>query len=352
MIMPENRNQFVIDSNMFINNFLNKRTITSDDIKKLQYIVYNKYNENDPLVQNFFNVFSNACYWIMNNDTIKNAFLIPDNLPNYKNQKIVQAYKNTIHPFHSVINDFIYATVYGSATHIKKVIELCNSTGNIKDYTFMNQLIDYFDKANDSMILNATMDRNIYYPIEGEIYEYLHLKEENFTSPRYEEFVRKLKVGLEEDDYDYIDEKTSYKKTLTGNIGELLAVKELMNKPNFIYSARDVGRYAGYDASYYEIIERLREIKSTFKSVNEPEDIIFVGSTERRRIHKYLNESEGNEEYAILRLFLNENNFSIEHVLFLVPIDEYTFIDEYNNVYEQQPNQENIYIRKKPINKC
>jgi hypothetical protein len=120
---------------LFINKFFNRKDITNDELNYIQYTVYNKYNINDPLVINFFNVFSQICFEIINNDTIKNAFNLPENVPNYKDQKIVQAYNNTIYPYHTIINEFIYATVSGYATNIKKVIAYVFFTTATKNLT-------------------------------------------------------------------------------------------------------------------------------------------------------------------------------------------------------------------------
>lgn len=354
MILPNNRNNFVINSNVFLNKFVNKKDIDYKEMRYLQNIVYDKFNANDPLVQNFFTVFSQLCYEIVNNNTIKNAFSISDNLPNYKNQKIVQAYNNTIYPYHRVINDFIIASVYGSATYIKKVIELCSSTNKNYDYSFMNELINMFDTLDADMLSNAINNKETYYPIDFEINEYKHLNDPNYTSQRYNEFVKELKSSYlpDDPDIDFIDEKNQYRKKLTGRIGELLVVNKLQNKPYFIHSAKDVGNFTGFDASFYENKEYLCEIKSTFENVNNETDIIFVGSTEKRRIARYLkNNDNTNENYVLIRVFINEN-YKIEYELFLKPIDEYTFIDQYHNIYEQDPNYNNAFKRKKMINKC
>ena len=72
----------------------------------------------------------------------------------------------------------------------------------------------------------------------------------------------------------------------------------------------------------------------------------------KRRIARYLkNNDNTNEDYVLIRAFINEN-YKIEYELFLKPIDEYTFIDQYHNIYEQDPNYNNAFKRKKMINKC
>lgn len=355
MILPEDKSKFVIDSNLFINKFVNRKDITREELNYIQYTVYNKYNINDPLVINFFNVFSQICFEIINNDTIKTAFNLPENVPNYRDQKIVQAYNNTIYPYHTIINEFIYASVYGYATNIKKVIELCKETNKNYDFSFMNQIIDYFEKTKGDIILDATTPRPIYYPLEFEINEYSHLNDQNHRSMRYEEFVKELKAKYSDDDpdLDFLDEKKSYKKLLTGRIGETLYCNEIHNKEFFIYSAKDVGNHTGFDASYFENIEQLREIKSTFEKVDSDKDVFFVGSTERTRISEYLKSGKANktENYKVIRVFLNEN-YKIEYVLFLDPVDEHTFIDKYHNVYEQDENNPSVFTRKKMISKC
>ena len=353
-LREEEIGKFCNDANSFLYKVANNIPIPREEYTHIQGIVYDDRNKDIQAIKDFFTVFSNICYGIFNNPELVNAFKIPDTLITYKEQKIIQAYRNNVTPHHTLINEFIIASVYGDATYAKKVIALCEQAHSNLDMTFIQNIINFFKNADNDMIFNAHASRPVYLSLEEEIKEYQNLSNPDFTSQRYSDFYSNLELSakLYNWDFDQIDPKHEYRKTLTGNIGELLVHNNLKNTLYYIFTARDVGNFAGFDMSNFSTKENLIEIKSTFSDVSADSDIFFLGTTEYERLGKTLTSYKDTrkEQYFIYRVFIGDD-FKIKRLLALRPISQDVFRDDLGNTYEinNSYSEKKVYERKKQI---
>ena len=330
----EERNIYIRFTTYFVNCFDNNFDVdrnVADTIRSFNFLY-----PNDSAVIEFLCLFTNRIIGLYSNNDLKSVFNIDPILINYKEQKFSQAYERITGDINYYINLVINNGNCGRACQTRSLLDALDRS-NIKiDKEFILKVCDFYDNLTVDFAKNISFKKNIYYSLEDEIKEYELAKSGNINTERFISFKNDKNSNNDDDsDFDYTNPEHEYSKLVMGNIGEILLARDLRGTPYFIHTAKDVGNFAGFDMYNMNVLELLMEVKSTFRSKDDLEDIFFMGTTEKERLKKSLNEYKKtrNEQYVIKRVFLN-SNYEIDELLTLYPVDEYTFRTYDNKVYE------------------
>lgn len=231
------------------------------------------------------------------------------------------------------------------------------------------ELLKYLYNAFKENWLNNDPEKKYTYNID--------INNANLTAEQ-KECTEEEQNNIENDiDMDYIlykkNEKIKeIKNDLIGKVGELYFQKELITNKSInkklklshlIHASKEIGDGLGYDIygireDNGHIVEVLTEIKTTLKTFDNENNIIYISKNE---FNKYLTEQENpNIEYYVIRIHINEYAKNINNIVShysilkfdkntnnLIDINNQNLIYFYNGTNN---NGEYCYSRYKPEN--
>lgn len=338
-MMNDNERQYYINCTyIFLDSFCNYKACPRQVLNTLKIASY-KYIK-DPAVIGFAVKLRPIINSLFNHPDLINAFMIDNKYPQYRLQKIAEAYNKTLAPFATIFNEAFFNNHNGRACNIHDVLDFLNATNNGIDETFINAFCNYYDNLSVTEANNFCNRYFQYYPLNIEIQEFLKANAKQACGPRFEEFKEIKTVGFNYNNVDinYVDFNREYASKVIGNIGEYLYADRINNLDKFIHSAKDVGDHLGYDMYFYNTAEQkedLIEVKATEKkSYYGNKDFFSLGSTERLMLGRFLKEKSFN--YSVRRVFINfdDKNIKYYHIVKLNPQSDEVFIDEDGNLYK------------------
>lgn len=352
MLSTDEREKYATSAKIFLDSFYNLKNCSREVLDQMKN---SRYNEDDPLVQEFAKNFTILYDQLINNQALINAYNIDERLHYYRFQTIAKTFYGLMSPFKYLLDNGFFNTHWGRACTYRSVADLLEKCNTNFDRTFSDKLCDYYDNLKIDEAKNFYAGGNEYFTLDDEIKEYYSAKAKDANSSRYKRFYDGKLYYYEMNGYDvvFIDFQQEYESMVLGNIGELLYFEQIKNKPCAIFSARDIGSYVGCDMTYYDDvnnIERLVEVKTTVKySYDGEEDEFYIGRTELPVLEESI--TNPNIHYEIKRVFIrfNENGIESYDITTLIAKDKETLIDEDGNIYKLTKTSDKSYFTYKSL---